>query len=107
MRESSKVRAFGWGVAVALLLGLFVAVWGVGQTGDCWSNCDPDEDTLMSLWPLAVWAAALGVSWACACAYMWARSMCGTDSRGRQLVSALTASTMTLPLVWVLTLVVS
>ena len=106
MRESSKVSAFGCGVAVALFLGLFVAVWGVGQTGDCWSNCVADEDTVMSPWPLAVWAAALGASWMCACAYVWARSLCRTDSRGRRWVSAATASTMTVPLVWALTLVV-
>ena len=105
MRASDKVSAFGCGLAVTLFLGLFVAVWGVGQTGDCWRNCVAGEDTVMSRWPLAVWAAALAVSWMGACTYLWARSLCRTDSRGRRWISAATASTMTLPLVWVLALV--
>ena len=91
--------AIGGGALVALIVGFFIALAAVRGSGDCWSNCDPDVDTVVNVAPLGIWVVAVGLSWATLCLYLWAqlyRSQ--ADWRG-QVDAALVALLVTAPLV--------
>jgi hypothetical protein len=97
--DNVRIGAIAWGMVVALLIGFFVAVAAVKGSGDCWSNCDSDVDTVYNVAPLGIWAAGVGLSWAALCLYLWAQLYRSQAGWGEQVKAALVALVATAPLV--------
>jgi hypothetical protein len=102
MRRANAVSL----VAVGLITGFIAAVIVTKLFGDCWRNCDPEYDTVYSAAPMMVYFAAVGLSWAGLCGYLWTRPFCRAATRSTRLAATLVAGLVTFPLAAVLTRIV-